>query len=211
MSPAHFIPYLEDAKLLYKLDINMLEQVLVKMKYQKEHGFNIVPHSVNLSRSDFEACDIVEEVRKRVDASGIGRDMITIEITESVIGNNFDFLKKQIERFRELGFPVWMDDFGSGYSSLDVLSSIKFDLIKFDMIFMRKFEADPKRKIILTELMRMANSLGLDTICEGIETEEQVHFLQEIGCSKLQGFYFSKPIPLEQILEKYKNGTQIGY
>ena len=211
MSPAHFIPYLEDAKLLYKLDINMLEQVLVKMKYQKEHGFNIVPHSVNLSRSDFEACDIVEEVRKRVDASGIGRDMITIEITESIIGNNFDFMKKQIERFRELGFPVWMDDFGSGYSSLDVLSSIEFDLIKFDMIFMRKFEADPKRKIILTELMRMANSLGLDTICEGVETEEQVHFLQEIGCSKLQGFYFDKPIPLEQILEKYKNGTQIGY
>ena len=73
------------------------------------------------------------------------------------------------------------------------------------MIFMRKFEADPKRKIILTELMRMANSLGLDTICEGVETEEQVHFLQEIGCSKLQGFYFDKPIPLEQILEKYKN------
>ena len=211
LSPAYFIPYLEDAGKIYKLDLYMVDRVLEKMKFQQNAGFDIVPNSINFSRSDFNACDIVEEVRKRVDAAGISHDKITIEVTESAVSDNFDFMKSQIKRFQDLGFPVWMDDFGSGYSSLDVLSSIRFDLLKFDMIFMKKFNEGDTRKIVLTELMRLATSLGLDTVCEGVETEEQVRFLQEIGCSKLQGFYFDKPIPLEMILERFKKGIQIGY
>ena len=211
MSPAEFIPALEDAGLVYKLDLYVLEQVLEKMAKQADMGLYVVPHSINLSRSDFGACDIVEEIRKRVDASGIRRDQITIEITESIIGSDFDFMKVQVERFRALGFPVWMDDFGSGYSSLDVLQSIKFDLIKFDMSFMRKLDEGDSGKIILTELMKMATALGVDTVCEGVEMESQVHFLREIGCSKLQGFYFCKAIPLEEIVERYRRGIQIGY
>ena len=110
-----------------------------------------------------------------------------------------------------LNLSVWMDDFGSGYSSLDVLQSIRFDLIKFDMSFMRKLEEGNSGRIILTELMKMATSLGVDTICEGVETEDQVRFLQTIGCSKLQGFFYLKPIPLETILERYEKGIQIGF
>ena len=211
LSPAFFIPYLEDAGKLYKLDLYMVDRVLEKMKFQEKAGFDVVPNSINFSRSDFDACDIVEEVRSRVDAAGISHDKITIELTESAVGKNFDFMKEQILRFQQLGFPVWMDDFGSGYSSLDVLSSIRFDLLKFDMIFMKKFNESDNRKIVLTELMRLATSLGLDTVCEGVETEEQVHFLQEIGCSKLQGYYFEKPIPLEKILDRFKHGEQIDY
>ena len=211
LSPAEFIPYLEMGGLIYKLDLYMLEQVLEKIRAQQEAGLTIVPQSINLSRSDFEVCDIVDEIRKRVDASGVRRDMITIEITESVIGSDFDFMKEQVGRFRELGFPVWMDDFGSGYSSLDVLQSIRFDLIKFDMSFMRKLDEGDSGKIILTELMKMATSLDVDTVCEGVETEAQVRFLQEIGCSKLQGYYYCKPIPLEEILERYRKGIQIGF
>ena len=211
LSPADFIPYLEDVGLIYKLDLCVLEQVLEKMKYQKEMGLSIVPHSINLSRSDFDSCDIVEEVRQRVDASGLGRNMITVEITESTLSRDFEFMLEQVNRFRSLGFPVWMDDFGSGYASLDALQSIKFDLLKFDMSFMRKLDEGESGKIILTELMRMANSLGMDTVCEGVEKEEQVKFLYEIGCSKVQGYYFSKPIPLEEITKRYKTGRQIGY
>ncbi len=211
LPPSDFIPFLEDAGLIYKMDLYVLDQILEKMRFQLNAGFHVVPHSVNLSRSDFDACDMVEEIRRRVDASGVGRDRITIEITESVIGSDFTFIKKQVERFQKLGFPVWMDDFGSGYSSLDVLQSVKFNLIKFDMSFMRKLDEGESGKIILTELMKMATSLGVDTVCEGVETEAQVRFLQEIGCSKLQGYYFSKPIPLEQILERYEKGIQIGY
>ncbi len=201
LSPAEFIPYLEDAGLLYKLDLYVLEQVLEKIQLLKEKGLHVIPHSINLSRSDFDACDIVEEICRRVDDAGVSRDRISIEITESTIGSNFDFIKKQIERFRELGFPVWMDDFGSGYSSFDVLQSVRFDLLKFDMSFMRKLDEGENGKIILSDLMRMATKLGLDTICEGVETEEQVRFLQEIGCAKLQGYYFSTPVPLSRVLQ----------
>ena len=211
LSPGEFIPYLEESGQIYKLDLYVLEQTLKKMLYQQKNGFDIVPHSINLSRSDFDACDIVEEIRKRVDASGFPRHMITIEITESVIGSSLEFMKEQIARFKELGFPVWMDDFGSGFSSLEVLQSVHFDLIKFDMSFMRRLNDGDNARIVLTDLMKMAVSLGSDTVCEGVETEEQVHFLQEIGCSKLQGFYFSKPNPLEEILNRYQTGRQIGY
>lgn len=211
LSPSDFIPYLEDSGMIYKLDLYMLERVLEKMKVQKEEGIPIVPHSINLSRSDFDACNIVEEVRQRVDASGLDRHMLTIEITESTLGSDFDFMKEQVRRFQDLGFPVWMDDFGSGYASLDALQSIKFNLLKFDMSFMKKLDEGESGKIVLTELMRMANSLGMDTICEGVEKEEQLKFLYEIGCSKIQGYYFSKPIPLEEILERNRTGRQIGY
>ena len=211
LAPIDFIPHLEDAGLIYKLDLYVLEQVLDDMKTQEAEGLYIVPHSINLSRSDFDSCDIVEEITKRVDASGISRNNISIELTESVIGSDFDFMKTQVKRFRELGFQVWMDDFGSGYSSMDVLQSIRFDLIKFDMNFMRKLDENDAGRIILKELMKMATSLGVDTICEGVETEEQARFLQEIGCSKLQGYYFSEPIPFGESLKWHKDHQYDGY
>ncbi len=210
LSPAEFIPYLEDAGLIYKLDLYVLEQVLEKIRLFREKGLYIIPHSINLSRSDFDACDIVEEIRRRVDEAGVSRDRISIEITESIICSDFDFIKGQVQQFRELGFPVWMDDFGSGYSSLDVLQSIQFDLVKFDMSFMRKLDEGKNGKIILTDLMRMVTKLGLDTICEGVETEEQVRFLQEIGCAKFQGYYFSTPIPLPRIMQVLDEVSRTG-
>ena len=212
LSPAEFIPTLEEAGLIYRLDLYVLDQVLEKIRVQEKAGLFVVPQSVNLSRSDFDACDIVEEIRRRVDDAGVSRDKITIEITESVVGSDFEFMKEQVERFKELGFPVWMDDFGSGYSSLDVLQSIRFTLLKFDMSFMKKLDENGGTgKIVLTELMRMATALGIETVCEGVETKEQVQFLREIGCSKLQGFYYQKPIPMQKILERYEKGIQIGF
>ena len=211
LSPAGFIPHLEDAGQIYRLDLYVLERILEKIKTQEEAGLYAVPQSLNLSRSDFDSCDIVEEVRRRVDESGISRNKITIEITESTVGSDFDFMKEQVQRFQELGFSVWMDDFGSGYSSMEVLQGIHFDLIKFDMSFMRRFDEGDSAKIVLTELMRMATALGVDTVCEGVETKEQVQFLKEIGCSKLQGFFFQKPIPLEEILAKLENKTLIQF
>ena len=211
LSPADFVPQLEKSGMIYKLDLYVLDQVLEKIKGQKQAGIVTVPHSINLSRSDFDVCDIVEEIRKRVDAAGVPRDRITIEVTESVIGSNLDFMKNQIARFRAMGFSVWMDDFGSGYSSLDVLQSIPFDLIKFDMSFLRKLDKGDSGKIILTEMMKLATSLHLDTVCEGVETEAQVRFLQEIGCSKLQGYYYGKPSPLDEMKARYEKGAWIGF
>ena len=211
LSPAQFIPVLEDAALIYKLDLCVLEQVLARLKGQSEHGIFVVPISINLSRSDFDACDIVEEFRKRVDAAGLPRDKINIEITESVIGSDFDFMKTQIERFRALGFHVWMDDFGSGYSSIDLLQRIEFDLIKFDMSFMQNFDKGEHSRVILTELMKMALAVGIDTVVEGVETREQVDFLLEIGATKLQGFYYTRPLSLAQLLRHNEDGLHLEF
>jgi len=207
LSPADFIPILEDTKLIYRVDLHIVDVVIERIKNQKNKGIPIVPVSVNLSRTDFEMCDIVEEINNRVESAGISKDLITVEITESVVGENFDFMKEQIERFQKLGFKVWMDDFGSGYSSLDLLQEMRFDLIKFDMRFMRQFDNNPRSRIVLTELMRMAQSLGMDTVCEGVETAEQAEFLSEIGCTRLQGYYFGKPSPIEAIWEGIEKNT----
>lgn len=209
--PDEFIPVLEESKLIYKLDLFVVEQILKKITIQQQEGLYVVPMSVNLSRSDFDTCDIVEEIRRRVDAAGVSHSLLNIEITESAVGKDFDYMKKQIERFRELGFRVWMDDFGSGYSSLDMLHSIHFDAIKFDMLFMKQFGVSDKSKILLTELIRMVISLGMDTVCEGVENKEQASFLHEVGCTMMQGYYFCRPITLDQILERYRKGVQIGF
>ena len=211
LPPDDFIPFLEEANLIYKLDLYVVEQTLKKIKRLKEANLFLVPQSINLSRDDFNACDIVEEIRKLVDKNEIPHNLISVEITESIIGSNFDFIQAQIDRFRALGFKVWLDDFGSGYSSLDMLQSMRVDLIKFDMRFMQLYDSSEKDRIILTELVKMAEGLGIDTVCEGVEKKEQVEFLREIGCAKLQGYYFSKPLPVEEVLERYKTGNQIGF
>lgn len=209
LSPAEFIPILEDAHLIYKLDLYMVDQILEHMQQKAASGITAVPVSVNLSRSDFDVCDIVEEIRRRVDRAGVKRNMLNIEITESVIGRDYDYMKVQIERFQELGFRVWMDDFGTGYSALDVLQKFDFDVIKFDMTFIQQYYTSKKSQIILTELMQMVVKLGIDTVAEGVETEDHIRFLRAIGCDKIQGFFYSKPVPLDVILEWYRKELAI--
>ena len=211
ISPGDFIPILENARLIYRLDLYVLDQILLKLQEQQAEGLYLVPQSLNISRIDFESCDIVDEICRRIDAAGIPRDKLTIELTESAVGQDFEFMKAQVQRLQELGFKVWMDDFGSGYSSLDVLQDIHFDLIKLDMRFMHRFDEGPENRIIVTELVKMALALGVETVCEGVETREQAEFLREVGCTKLQGYYFCRPIPMEQILERYRKGVAIGF
>ena len=211
ISPGDFIPILENARLIYRLDLYVLDQILLKLQEQQAEGLYLVPQSLNISRIDFESCDIVDEICRRIDAAGIPRDKLTIELTESAVGQDFEFMKAQVQRLQELGFKVWMDDFGSGYSSLDVLQDIHFDLIKLDMRFMHRFDEGPENRIIVTELVKMALALGVETVCEGVETREQAEFLREVGCTKLQGYYFCRPISMEQILERYRKGVAIGF
>ena len=211
LSPADFIPVLEESKLLYKLDLYILDQILDRMKLFEEKGFHIVPCSINISRNDFDKCDVVEEIRRRVDDAGIGHDKITVEITESAVGEDIDYLSSQVDRFNELGFSVWMDDYGTGYSSPDILQQIRFSTIKLDMTFMRSFDKTKKSRIIISELINMALNLNMEVVVEGVETEEQVQFLKEAGATKMQGYYFCKPVPVDKILERYEAGIQIGF
>ena len=210
ISPAEFIPALEEARLAYKLDLHMVDEVAAFLRQKTEEGISPVPVSVNLSRTDFDACDMVEEITRRMDSAGVDRGLLRIEITESVVGSDFSFMKRQIERFEEKGFKVWMDDFGSGFSSLDVLQNLRFDTIKLDMRFMREFDGSDRSRIILTELITMAMGLGINTIVEGVETEEQVMFLREIGAGKVQGYFFSPPVSQEDLRERRETGFRIG-
>ena len=213
MKPIEFIPILEKENLIYKLDLYVVDKVLEKLKDQAERGYFVVPQSVNLSKSDFYSCDMVEEIRRRVDEAGVGRENITIEITESVIAEDIEFMKIQIERFQKLGFKVWMDDYGSGYASPTVLQKIHFDLIKVDMLFVKQIKEDDtgNGKVVLAELIKMIASLGIETVAEGVESMEQVDFLKEIGCTKLQGEYYCKAIPQAEIYERNRKGIQIGF
>ncbi len=206
ISPGDFISILEEAKLIHKVDLYMVDRILEDFETKKKEGIRPVPVSINLSRVDFFMCDIVQEICKRMDKARMDRSMISIEITESFAEADAEFLKIQIDRFHRAGFKVWMDDFGSGYSSLNSLDEFDFDLVKFDMIFLRSFEKSGKSRIILENLLRMTKDLGLETIVEDVETEEQMQFLKDAGADKLQGYFFDRPAPLPNVIERIKTG-----
>lgn len=195
ISPAVFVEVLEDAHLIHKLDIYMIGQVCRDIRYVLDRGLDAQPISVNLSRLDFVLCDIFEEVQKCRFKYDIPVSMLNIEITESAMAAETDSLDRAIESFREAGYKIWMDDFGSGYSSLNNLKNYQFDMLKIDMNFLREFETNPRSRVILASIVNMAKELGIHTLAEGVETQEQYDFLRSIGCEKLQGFLIGKPVP----------------
>ncbi|MCR4955132.1 MAG: EAL domain-containing protein [Lachnospiraceae bacterium] len=207
LSPGEFIRVLEDAKLIYKLDLRVVELVIAHMKEKEEAGIELVPVSVNLSRHDLFLCDMVKEISTRMDKAGLDHSLLNVEITESVTGVDVEFLKKVIIKFHRAGFKVWMDDFGSEYSSLNTLHEFDFDLVKFDIKFMKDVETSDKTKIILSQLIEMAAKLGVETIVEGVETAEQAGILLKMGCHKQQGFFYQKPLSIGQLVEVYTKGN----
>lgn len=194
--PGNFIPPLEESRQIYKLSLYVVRQVLKDLERRKREGIPIVPVSVNLSRCDFEQCDMVDEITRMVDASGFSRSLIRIEITESAFIKNQEVIKRETERFQERGFQVWMDDFGSEYSTLNMLQELSFDLIKLDMHFLNSNERSGRNMIIVSSIIDMAKKLGISTLVEGVESSEHLATLQEMGCDKMQGYLFGRPCPL---------------
>ena len=202
LPPYRFIPLLEENRLIYKVSLNVVRQILADFRTKEAAGMPIVPVSVNLSRYDFQQCDMVAEITKMVDESGYSREMLRIEITESAFVEDQQMLKREVERLRENGFRVWMDDFGSEYSTLNLLQELSFDLIKIDMQFMRSFSENERNRIIVSDILDMARRMDITTLIEGVETPEHVQALRSMGCEKLQGFYYDRPQPLETVMEK---------
>ena len=211
LAPYRFIPPLEESRQIYKLSLHVVRRVLADFERKRELGMKLVPVSVNLSRHDFEQCDMVQAITDLVDASGFTHDMIRIEITESAFAENQEFLKKEVARFRENGFQVWMDDFGSEYSTLNLLQDLDFDLIKIDMEFMRHSSDSGKNLIIVSNIINMANQMGVLTLVEGVENEDHMGILRAMGCDKLQGFLFSKPRPLGEVIDRAQRDDAIPY
>ncbi len=197
ISPGDFVPLLEENGLSYKLDIFMVKRVVDLQARNIRVGNPVIPISVNISRSDFDYCDPVEIIKDTLDENNVRRNLICVEITETTLMNDTGLMKNEIKKLHEAGIEIWMDDFGSGYSSLNVLKDFEFDEIKIDMQFMRDFSE--KSRTIVTMAVKMAKELGIHTLAEGVETEEQLEFLKSIGCEKIQGYYYSKPLPISDI------------
>ena len=198
LSPAVFIPTLEEAHLIHMLDLCVVEQVcqfLSTRIHEGEHGLHA---SINLSRLDFSLCDAVHEVTKMCDRWEIPHHMLAVEVTESALDSDLN-LRQEMDRFRAAGFEVWMDDFGCGYSSLNLLKDYEFDVLKVDMEFLRDMESNQRSKTIVASVIRMAKSLGIRTLVEGVETKEQCEFLREAGCDMMQGYLFGRPRPLDEL------------
>ncbi|MBQ9565245.1 MAG: EAL domain-containing protein [Synergistaceae bacterium] len=193
------ISTLEQYRDIHKLDLFALRQVCTEYRARRDRGEPLLPSSINLSRLDFELCDIFGEVERIVAENGVPKNMLKIEITESVHGDDPDTLNLGIEKFRQNGYEVWMDDFGSGYSSLGVLKDYSFDTIKFDMKFLSDLGHSEKSRFILDSNLSMAKQLGIQSLAEGVETEEQLTYLRNTGFEKAQGYLFGKAMPLDDI------------
>ena len=198
LSPASFIPVLEQRGLIHLLDSHVIWQVCALYREAVSRGDIVVPISLNLSRLDFELCDIFSVVEEAVRTYEVPRHCICIEITESALTDNETAMLGRIDQFRSAGYPVWMDDFGSGYSSLSTLKDFEFDEIKIDMNFLSDFRLRSKR--ILSSIVHMAKQINIQTLVEGVETEEQFNFLRDIGCEKVQGYLFGRPLPYAQCI-----------
>ena len=153
--------------------------------------------------------DTVTVLEELVEKYNVHKHDIHVEITESALTDNMGTLQQSIQKLKDDGFSIWLDDFGSGYSSLNVLKDYSFDVLKIDMKFLSSFDSNEKSKVILNMIIDLASSLGMYSLTEGVETEEEAEFLARVGCGRLQGYYFGKPMPLEDIIEKIHNGTYV--
>ena len=199
ISPGTFIPVLENEGKIYDLDMEILRQACAFHKELKERGTCLNSISVNLSRRDFCNPDLFDRVVQILDTYDVPHDVIKLEITESIMLEDAAVFSEVLGKFTQAGFSMWMDDFGSGYSSLNVLKNYNFDLMKFDMLFLKDFSIKGRR--LLAAMINMAKSLGIQTLAEGVELKEHQEFLKAAGCEVLQGFFYSKPMPMEDLIK----------
>ena len=206
LNPGKFIPALESASVVYKLDAEILRLVCKDIRENMDKGLPVLPVSINFSRADFGLVDIVDIVNKTVDEFKVPHHLIHVEITESALTDEEDVLKDTIKRLHENDFATWLDDFGSGYSSFNVLKDFEFDVLKLDMAFLIGFNGNEKAKALIKAVISLANEIGMRTLCEGVETAEQAAFLESADCGRLQGYLYGKPLSREELLEKIKKG-----
>ena len=192
VSPGDFIPVFEQNGFIIKLDEFIWEQACRQIRDWIDAGIEPVPISVNISREYIHTIDVTSTLLKLVEKYDIPISLLELEITESFDSNGVEEI---VKRMKKAGFKMLMDDFGSGYSSLNMLKSTPFDVLKIDKSFLDEFMESSRGRKIIEHTISMSQDIGLDIIAEGVETLEQAKFLSECGCDAAQGFYYSKPIP----------------
>lgn len=202
MNPGEFIGILEEYHRLAELDLYVLDCVCTDLETRRLEGKPSCCISVNLSRHDLEEEHIHERINSTLERHGVSPRDIAIEITESAIVDHEEMIEEHIKRFHSEGYSVWLDDFGSGYSSFNALQNFDFDVLKIDMQFLRK--QNGRTPVILQNIVDMTKKLGMLSVTEGVETVEQAVFLKKIGCVFLQGFLYSKPVPQEELITVLK-------
>lgn len=211
LTPGRFIPYLEHNGMISMIDEFVLSRVCSDLRKWLDEGTHTVPVSVNLSRLNLHDDRICYIVKNILDKYGLKPDAVNLEITESAYIDNQETVIDIVKKFQNFGFKIEMDDFGSGYSSLNTLKDIPIDILKLDMKFMNSGRIDERSGKILSSVVRMAHWLAIPVIAEGVETAEQADFLRSIGCYYVQGYYFDKPEPVsefEKILSNAKQNLQ---
>ena len=197
-SPAEFIPLFEQNGFITKLDQFVWDKVCSSMKKWDLEGLPRISVSVNVSRADIYNADLSEILRETVKKYHLPASRLHLEITESAYTENPKQIIDTVSRLRDMGFVIEMDDFGSGYSSLNMLNEMPIDILKLDMKFIRSETAKPNSQGILRFIIDLARWMHLDVVAEGVETGEQLERLRQIGCDYVQGYYFAKPMPCEE-------------
>ena len=198
MSPGEFIPLFEKNGFIPCLDRYVWEKVYVYLHNWQEKGYPVVPVSVNVSRADVYQSHLVDTLSGMVQKYGIDPACLHLEITESAYTENPDQIISTVEELHRRGFVIEMDDFGSGYSSLNMLSQMTLDILKLDMKFIQNELAKPVDQSILNDIISMAHRMRLRVVAEGVETKEQAERLQAVGCDYVQGYYFARPMPVKE-------------
>ena len=199
ITPGHFIPIFERTGFIIQLDDYMISRVAKMQAEWMIQGKKMIPISVNISRAHFAQEGLAEHICQLVDAYGPSHDLIELEVTESAFFDDKDILIETVKQLKAYGFRVSMDDFGAGYSSLNSLKDIPLDVLKLDGEFFRgDDDGSRRREIVIREAIQLAKNLDMHVVAEGIEKKEQVDFLARQGCDMIQGFYYAKPMPVEE-------------
>lgn len=201
--PVNFISIIEKAGLIIRLDEYIWELAAEKLSQWKAQGMEDLSISVNVSAKDFYYTDLSRVFIGLAEKYDISPGNLNIEITETVLVTDLMVHLQTLEKLRDYGFRIEIDDFGSGYSSLNMLKDVKADILKIDMLFLRETENRDRSRVILNSIVNMAKNLDMLVLVEGVETAEQLETLRRMGCDIFQGFYFSKPVPVEEFEEKY--------
>ena len=203
ISPALFIPALEKTGKIVDLDFYVLSFVLKLIRSWLDKGTEPVPISFNLSRIHFYNEKLVEHILQLTDRYNVPHKYVEIEVTESVFFEEEQLIISKVEKLREHGFKVSVDDFGAGYSSLNLIGILPVDIIKLDRGFVKDSLKTKRGNDIIKGLIKILNEIELDIVCEGVETREEEKIMSDYGCKEVQGFLYDKPIPVNEFEKKY--------
>ena len=203
LGPDVFIPIFERNGLITEVDKYMWEAACKQLRKWMDEGKREVYISVNISPKDFYFVDVYQSFVNLLEKYRIEPKQLKLEITESAVMMDFESHRELINKLRSLGFVVEMDDFGSAYSSLNMLKDIDVDVMKLDMGFLQQSQNTERGKTILRMVIGLSKQLGIPVISEGVETREQLQFLQELGCEMFQGFYLGRPMDVQSFESKY--------